>query len=304
MATSSTPDVASGGGTHELVIVSGSSRIRTAAPLNHRIYADRIGVPYVFDAAPSTVGRIYLHKLDLLRRLLPLGEWLFWIDDDAFFTNPSVDLRSFLDGVGDKDLVFCASPINPLGGWTWMSAGQFFIRRTPSMAALLDAVTTTDLREVRAWWRADELGLFTNGDQDALVYLLLGPDERWRDCWLRLPWEDFNSRPYHYESSLDEHFICHFAVPGGRPKAEVVAEFAARMHTTPALCDAALLDPYRVFLERSEIGPLVGVQPPAPKAAGQAGGRRRGPVGRLRSRAGRIVRRLRARDARPPAGTG
>jgi hypothetical protein len=272
----------------DLLIVSGSSRVRTAAHVNHRIYADRIGVPYFFDLAPTTVTRIYMHKLDVIRRFLPLAEWLFWIDDDAFFTDFSIDLRGFLDGVGQHELVFCQSPVNPLGGWTWMSSGQLFIRRSPAMSALLDAVVATDLRAVKRWWRPDELGLFTNGDQDAFVYQLLGPDERWREAYLRLPWEAFNARPYHYERRLDERFLCHFAVPGGRPKAEVVAEFAARLGTTPALCAGELVEPYRVYLERSEAGPLLGVAPAAPKP----GARRppAGPVARARALAGRIVR--------------
>jgi hypothetical protein len=250
----------------DFLILSASSRIRTAAPLNHRIYADWIDVPYVFDSAPSTVDRIYLHKIDALLRLLPRAEWVFWIDDDAFFTDFSIDLRRFLADVGDVDLVFCRSPINPRGGWTWMSAGQFFLRRSDASLELLRAVASTDLGAVRAWWDPETYGLFTNGDQDALVYQLMGPDGgRWRDRFVQLPWEAFNSRPYHYEARLDEHFICHFAVPGGRPKAEVVAEFATRLGTTNALCDAALIEPYRVFLERSELGPFVGITPPAPK---------------------------------------
>ena len=246
--------------------MSGSSRVRTAAPINHRIYADHLGVPYLFDLAPSIVNSIYLHKLDVLRRTLPLAEWIFWIDDDAFFTDFSVDLRAFLDGAAGRDLVFARSPVNPKGGWTWMSSGQLFIRRSPETLALLDAIAGTDLDEVRAWWDHDRYGLFTNADQDAFVYQLVGPasEERWRDRWLRLDWQSFNSRPYHYESSLDEHFVCHFAVPGGRPKHEVIAEFAARMGTTPALVDEARLVPYRTFLERSELGPLVGVMPPQP----------------------------------------
>ena len=60
----------------------------------------------------------------------------------------SVDLASFLVPDPGRDLLFCKSPVNPRGGWTWMSAGQFFIRRTPAMAAFLDAVLTTDLEVV------------------------------------------------------------------------------------------------------------------------------------------------------------
>jgi hypothetical protein len=276
----------------ELLIASGGSQIRTAAPINHRIYADRIGVPYVCDIAPSSVRRVFLHKIDLLRRLLPCAEWVFWIDDDAFFTDHSIDLRTFLEGTEGRDLVFCRSPVNPRGGWTWMSGGQFFIRRSQLMMELLDAVLATDLEAVRAWWRADEYGIFTNGDQDAIVYHLMGPDQRWRDRFLRLPSEVFNSRPYHYDRRLDEHFICHFAVPGGRPKAELIAEFVERMGTTPALCHADLFEPYRVFLERSQIGPLIGVTVPAQLPAW-----RRGPGPLARAVVRRVARAMRGQSA-------
>jgi hypothetical protein len=269
----------------DLLIASGSSRTRTAAPINHSIYAHRIGVPYVYDSAPSAVRGLSLHKVDVLRRMLPRAEWVFWIDDDAFFTDLSIDLRTFLDGAEGRDLVFCRSPINPRGGWTWMSAGQLFIRRSTAMTELLNAVMTTDLDVVRAWWRADEYGLFTNGDQEAFVYQLMGPDDRWRDRFLRLPAEAFNSRPYHYDRRLDEHFICHFAVAGGRSKADLVADFARRIGTTPALCDAALLEPYKAFLERSEIGAFLGVTPPV-----TSGPARRGLVATLRAAARRAAR--------------
>lgn len=282
----------------DVLIVSASSRVRTAAPLNHRIYAEHVGLPCVFDLSPSTVDRIYLHKVEALLRLLPRAEWLFWIDDDAFFTDFRVDLRRFLDGTGDHDLVFCRSPVNPEGGWTWMSTGQFFIRRCDAAFQLLEAVAAADLDEVRAWWDPAAYGLFTNGDQDALVHRLMGPDaDRWRDRYLRLPSEAFNSRPYHYERRLDEHFLCHFAVPGGRPKAEVIAEFAERIGTTPALVAPELIAPYRVFLERSELGPFVGIQPTtSTRKRGARGPRsKRTRVRRTMRRAARAVSRARAR---------
>ena len=284
----------------DLVIVSGSSRVRTAAPVNHRVYADRHGLPYVFDLSPSTARPIFFHKLDVLRRHLPRAEWLFWIDDDAFFTDLTVDIRSFVP-VDGADLAFCASPVNPKGGWTWMSSGQLLIRRTPAMSALLDAVLSTDLGVVREWWRPAELGLFTRGDQDAFVYQLLGPDARWRDRFERLPWEAFNARPYHYESRLDEHFVCHFAVPGGRPKAEVVAEFADRLGTTPALCDATLLEPYREYLERSDIGELLGIRAASGRPAKEAARRRAGGLARVTRR---IRRTLSGRSRRYPGQRG
>ena len=99
--------------TPPLMIVSGSSRVRTAAPLNHALYAGSIGVPYFFDVAPTRVDRIYFHKLEVIRAYLPLAEWLFWIDDDAFFTDFRVDLRQFLADAGDTGARVLQEPREP-----------------------------------------------------------------------------------------------------------------------------------------------------------------------------------------------
>jgi hypothetical protein len=273
--------------TPPLMIVSGSSRVRTAASLNHALYAAEHALPYFFDAGPSKVDRIYFHKLHVIRRYLPLADWLFWIDDDAFFTDFRVDLRQVLADAGEAELVFCKSPVNPRGGWTWMSSGQFFIRNSPDMAALLDAVLETDLATAKAWWDPETYGLFTNGDQDAFVYQLQGPDARWRDRLVQLPPDAFNNRPYHYEQRLDEHFICHFALPGAhRPKADLIAEFAERLGTNQALCAPELFEPYREFLEHSDMGALLGIvrAEAAPSKAAASSGR--GPA----QRAARAVR--------------
>lgn len=280
----------------DLLILSGSSRVRTAAGANHRVYADRWGLDSVFDTTPAAVPSIYLHKVKTVRRFLPHHEWLFWIDDDAFFTQLDIDVRSFLSDAGEHDLLFCASPVNPRGGWTWMSAGQFFIRRTPAMLELLDAVLDTDLAEVRPWWRPDELGLFTDGDQDAFVYQLLRDDSPWAGSFARLPWEGFNSRPYHYRSRLDEHFLCHFAVPGTQTKAELILEFAERMGTSAALVDPALLEPYRVFLERSDMWPYLDGEGGRGTAPPETGLATRLPKGRAAAAA--------AGNARPTEGAG
>lgn len=243
----------------DILVVSGSSQTRTPAALNHAVYAARHGLRYVFDTTPAPVRLIYLHKVEVLRRHLATADWLFWIDDDAFFTNLAVDVRSFLPVDPAIELVFCSSPVNPDGGWTWMSAGQFLIRNTPAMLALLDAVLATDLGQVRSWWDPDTLGLFTRGDQDAFVYQLRRDGSPWSGAWQARPWEAFNSRPYHYVASLDEHFICHFAVPGGRSKMELIAEFATRLGTTTALLPAAEIEPYRTFSARSDFAPFLDV---------------------------------------------
>ena len=239
-----------------LLILSAGTRIRTPAPLNHRIYADRLGVDYLFDATPGPLPTALDQKLAAVLRALPLREWVFWIDDDAFFTSLDVDIRSFADD--DADLVVCSSPVNPEGGWTFVSFGQFLIRRTPAMLGLLAEVAATDLDEVKGWWDPERYGIFTNTDQDALVYQLARDDAPWAGRWRRLEWQSFNSRPYHYERSLDEHFLCHFVVPWEHSKMALVREFAERLGTTTALVDEALLEPYSAFIAASELAGLLG----------------------------------------------
>jgi hypothetical protein len=239
-----------------LLLLSAGTRVRTPAPLNHRVYADRHGIDYLFDATPAPLPSVFLYKAEAVKRALQHYEWVFWIDDDAFVTNLDFDIRSFVsDGA---DLVLCASPVNPDGGWTFVSFGQFLVRRTSATTALLDATLSTELREVEAWWDPTQYGLFTNSDQDALVYQLARDDVPWSGRWRRLEWSAFNSRPYHYRHRLDEHALCHFVVPGPSSKMELIREFAERMGTTTALVDAELLEPYGPFISNSELAELLG----------------------------------------------
>jgi len=279
----------------DLVLVSGSSSVRTPAALNHAVYAARHDLRYVYDATPAAVSLIYLHKVRTIRRHLQTADWLFWLDDDAFFTRLGQDVRSFVPEEPGVDLVFCASPVNPEGGWTWMSSGQLLVRNSPEMLGLLDAVEATDLAAVRRWWQPDRYGLFTAGDQDAFVYQLARDDSPWAGRFSRLDWPAFNARPYHYRRELDEQFICHFAVPGGRSKLELVDDFARRMGTTRALVSHDELRPYATFVTRSE---LAGVLAPGDIAAvATATPRPRRPrslprrvAGRARRALGRLIR--------------
>ena len=242
--------------TSSILVLSAGTRIRTPAAVNHRIYADRHGLECLLDATPSSLPSVFHYKAAAVERALAHYEWVFWMDDDAFFTNLERDLRAFIDD--DADLVICASPINPEGGWTYVSFGQFLIRRTPAMVDLLRATLATDLEVVRRWWEPDRYGIFTNTDQDALVYQLARDDAPWAGRWRRLDWQAFNSRPYHYRKRLDEHFLCHFVVPWEHTKMGLIREFAERLGTTTALVAPAELEPYATFIANSEVAELLG----------------------------------------------
>jgi hypothetical protein len=65
--------------------------------------------------------------------------------------------------------------------------------------------------------------MYTNGDQDKIVYQLeenIGV----KNATQIVPYDLFNLRPYHFVHSSDEHFLVHFAIPN-QTKEESLLEF-------------------------------------------------------------------------------
>ena len=55
---------------------------------------------------------------------------------------------------------------------TFFSSGQFIIKCNDLSKAFLKVALLTSLEDVKKWWKED-LGFFSNGDQDIFIYLLL-----------------------------------------------------------------------------------------------------------------------------------
>lgn len=198
--------------------------IRFNSQINHRCYADCHGYHALFNGAPERDRRRYFRKIETILRYLDLFDWIFWIDDDAYFTDFRVPLTRFLEDAGEAEFVICRSP-STKKLFTKFSSGQFFLRSGPRARAFLEAVMATDLEMVRAAWR-DDLGYFTRGDQDAMVYLV-EHDPRFAGGFCRiLDHNCFNNRDFEYEQSLDEHFLLHIT---GRAKQQSLREFVARI---------------------------------------------------------------------------
>ncbi|TRM52414.1 hypothetical protein YH64_014225 [Achromobacter sp. LC458] len=105
----------------------------------------------------------------------------------------------YIQRYSEYDMVICKSPVNE-GGWTFISSGQFFLKSSKRAAAFLKAVRGTDLDAVKQWWNPEKFGMFTSGDQDAMVYVL-ATDRRFKEgnFFVRLPFEEFNAREFHYQ---------------------------------------------------------------------------------------------------------
>lgn len=211
-------------------IVSYCDHVRTLAHVNHELYATERGYTYIFDIAPTAAWK-YLAKMEKIVKFLPLFDWVFWIDDDAFVMDREVLLETFVDEAPDATVIMCESPDRD-GVWTWVSSGNFLIRNTPEALAFLRDVIATDLEVVREWWDPAVYGKFTRGDQDAIVYLLNTHPVYSREGFLsRLPYTAFNTRPEHFERPRD-HFLVHFT---GGDKRGMAQEFGERFDLPESL---------------------------------------------------------------------
>lgn len=195
-------------------VISGCTTVRFESQINHRQYCKRWGYEYVWDETPRDLKSAYDHKLHALLDIPLDNSWCFWIDDDAFFMQLDTSLESFVQEFDEStELVFAKSPINPLGGWTFLSSGNFFFRATKRVNKFFLSALDSDLLQIKEWWDEDKLGMFTNGDQDKIVYQLINTPGMNRRTKI-LPYDTFNFRPYHFEKSYTQHFLVHFAVPG------------------------------------------------------------------------------------------
>ena len=128
-------------------IVSGTDNPFLRSDENHRHYAGRHDYAYEFDTTVyPDLPSPHFRKLHSVQHALDGCDWVFWLDDDAYFTNMPVRLEEFLRDIPDEVfLVICASPINLQGGWTFLSSGQFFLRNTLSAREFLHKVMSTPI---------------------------------------------------------------------------------------------------------------------------------------------------------------
>jgi len=183
---------------------------------NHRAYANRHGHTYIHCNWPTEAPNRYLTKFHFVREYVRHFDWLFWIDDDAFFVDLECGLAPFAPGEGEL-ISFCRSPANK-AIFTYLSAGQFLMRGGEEGAVFVEAVLAGDLKAVEAWWRED-LGMFTKGDQDIIVHLL-HEDERFRGRARLFDHHAFNSRLSDLQADPAEVFLLHFTGPRERKLAD------------------------------------------------------------------------------------
>ena len=212
-------------------IISYCDKVRTYANVNHQYYASKHGYTYIYDIAPTTHG-VFKNKVEKILKYLDLFDWVFWIDDDAFFMQYNKPLSEFIGRHSRHDLIFCKSPLNE-GKWTYLSSGNFFIKNNKKTKEFLRSILDTDLEVAAKSWDEDKYGLYTRGDQDIMVHLLHN-DSRFNGNKFHttLEYDQFNSRPFHFKNKADDQFLVHFT---GEEKNRQALDFAKNFQLSPAL---------------------------------------------------------------------
>ena len=96
------------------------------ASLNHHEYANKHGYSYLKDIVRNA-DYLDWHptwiKMDVLRKYLPLYDYVVWIDADAVFVNPDVKIEDLIEG--GVDLVLPKLELDRVSGnmWTHTTTG-------------------------------------------------------------------------------------------------------------------------------------------------------------------------------------
>lgn len=178
--------------------------------INHKAYCDQHGYSYIHCNWPTGAKNPYFNKIRYLKAYAPYFDYLFWIDDDAFF----VDIDKPLDFVFPKSDEFLSICLGPdfKSIKTVISSGQFLLKCNDIGKRFLDALEQTNLELVSEWWKSD-LGFFSNGDQDAIIFLMQTNQEFQKV--LTHDYRQFNSRIENLEAG-EKIFLIHFTGAANR----------------------------------------------------------------------------------------
>lgn len=155
---------------NDILIVSGRYPVtKFSSAENHKAYANKFGYKYSNCSWPGKYRNPYFNKIEYILEHFEKYEYIFWIDDDAFFIDFDFDISSLIPK-NDALITICTSP-DYKKIWTYISSGQFMIRCCEETRGFLNEVLSSDLDLIKSWWDESKYGYFTGGDQDAMVYL-------------------------------------------------------------------------------------------------------------------------------------
>lgn len=213
------------------------------ANINHYIYCEIHGYTYINCNWPTKAPNRYMNKIEYIKHYYHFFDYIFWIDDDAFFIDMKKGLEEFLPHK-EIFLSICGSP-DYKAIHTYISSGQFMIKCSDIGKKFIDEICNIDLSMVKDWWD-DSLGYFTNGDQDAMVYLLK-TDPVYKHGYERYHYSKFNSRvdDIFKQDGIEGVFIVHIT---GKPlnKYKDYIRLQKLLNRSPSLVDRSIESGYNL----------------------------------------------------------
>lgn len=181
------------------------------SPINHKLYADKFGYKYIHCNYPTKAKNPYLNKIHYILSYIDDYDYIIWIDDDAFFLDFEKDFMKYVPK-GNSFMSVCKSP-NFKELKTFISSGQFILKSNKVSKKFLETILNTELNLVKKWWR-DDLGYFSDGDQDIMIYLF-HTNREFKDKLDLYDYKKFNSRCENFfEKDVHKPFIIHFTGRG------------------------------------------------------------------------------------------
>ncbi|MCL8006537.1 glycosyltransferase family 77 protein [Gelidibacter japonicus] len=210
--------------------------------INHKLYADKYGYSYIHCNWPTKCENNYLNKIVYILNYIDNYDYIIWIDDDAFFLDFDRDIMDYAPK-HDNFISLCKSPSHKELK-TFFSSGQFIVKSNDLSRLFFETVLTIDLDAVKKWW-PDNLGYYTNGDQDIMIYLLL-EDENFKNKMDFYDYKDFNSRWENlYEIDIHKPLVLHFT-GRGEIKRENYLKTRQRLNLHASLVANTILEEYGI----------------------------------------------------------
>ncbi|MDQ2852167.1 MAG: hypothetical protein M3Y49_15835 [Actinomycetota bacterium] len=227
-----------------ICIVSGGDEIRSRAYVNHTVYAREYGLDYRLECAlDEGVTDVFFFKTAIVRRVLPLYDWIVWLDDDAWITDFDRDgfreLAQRAEAQG-KFMVGCENPLEPNGFWSKFNAGVAMFKNCERTWQFLGLMTEDNIAVAAEWWDPELHGWSSGGDQDISVWAL--DQAGLTDGVLWVDHRELNSRWQYYSEGLDDAFVLHFCGHWDKDLSRVI--IAKRFNVGQELVPAHLLDKY------------------------------------------------------------
>lgn len=198
------------------------------ASLNKRDYADKYGYKFVArsrefaqQAMRVDQRRTVWGKIDVIQKVLPKVEWLFWLDMDAVIMNDDISIEDLMETLKTKYYSGTANEfdqnidfiiVRP-GTDKMINAGVFLIKNTKWSFEFLN-----EIQQQVSWYRQGP-----SYEQGAMWDIMRKGKYMNRTMYLDRENHIFNTFPKYYEPN---DFIVHFA-PDKCPNAATIKGLAA-----------------------------------------------------------------------------